>query len=132
MTTCPVTRSSEARYVSVVTRSDPAEGVAQADDVAGLDRLVEEDDDTRHKVRHDLLKPKADAQADGPRQDRKPGQIKPQRAQPGDDGTAEEDQLQRLGGQRAHRGGDILAARNPVGQDTQHRSASRKIPRAAV
>jgi hypothetical protein len=74
--------------VARAKRLDPSERVAEADDVARLDRLVEQDDDPRDEVRHHLLQAEAEADTDRPRQDGKARQVHADRPQADDDGRA--------------------------------------------
>ena len=65
---------------------DPAEMVADGDDVARLDRLVGEQDDAADEVRHDLLHAEADADADRAGEHRQHREVDADRAQHDDDG----------------------------------------------
>ena len=104
---------------------DPAKGIAKADHIPRLDRLVDEDDDPRHKVRHDLLQAETKAHTNRPRQHRKPGKVNPDGLDPHKERDAIKRQLYALHRQHLHRGADVfvLADRGSAGlaDDPRHR-----------
>ncbi len=70
--------------------------------IARFDRLIQQNDDARHKVRHNLLQTKTKAHTNGTGQHRKTGQINPEGADTKKEGRAIERDLHTFDDQHLH------------------------------
>ncbi len=112
------------RDVAGAERRDPAIVVADLDDVPRLDRFVHQQNDAADQIRHDLLQPEADADADRAAEHGNRGHVDADAGQRNDHRQHDQGCLQQLAEQHLDGGRQIGQPVNMALEDArqQHRS----------
>ena len=113
--------AADHRGVARAHGVDPAEAVADGDDVARLDRLVGEQDDAADQVRHDLLQAEADADADRAGEDRQRREVDADRAEHDQHREGDQRGADQLAEQHLDRRRQVLVGLQPLVEEVAER-----------